>query len=118
MDKLPPASAPYITDETNHLLFSPASIWEIVIKKGQNRPDFNIDPHLLYNGLLLNGYSQIDITARHTLMIDMLPNIHKDPFDRILLAQAMAEEITLLTFDSVLANYPSPVILLKKKICV
>jgi len=114
LDKLPPSAVPYIHDESNQLFFSPASIWEIIIKRGLGRASFNIDPHLLYTGLLDNGYSQMYITARHTLMVDALPKIHKDPFDRILLAQSLVEEVSLLTFDTALTHYPAPIIMLKK----
>ena len=112
-DTLPPAASRYILDESNHLFFSAASIWETVIKKGLGRTDFEIDPHLLYRGLLENGYQQISVSAQHTLLVGTLPVIHKDPFDRILLAQAVAESIPLLTADGILAEYPVPVILIK-----
>ena len=52
-------AAPYITNVNNTLLFSPASIWEIVIKKGLNRPDFHLDPAALYQGCLDNGYNRV-----------------------------------------------------------
>jgi len=113
-DLLPPAASKYVLEEDNVLLFSPASIWEIVIKRGLNRPDFEVDPLLLYSGLLENGYEQLYITARHTLLIGTMPMIHKDPFDRILLAQAISEGIPLLTSDKIMAEYPAPVILVEK----
>ena len=113
-DTLPLSAVGYILDESNQLLFSSASIWEIVIKRGLNRADFNADPHLLLGGLLDNGYEQLYITAQHSLLIGTLPMLHKDPFDRILLAQAVAESIPILTADSIMAKYPAPVILVKK----
>jgi PIN domain nuclease of toxin-antitoxin system len=91
------------------LFFSAASIWEVIIKKGLNRPDFQVDPLALYWGLLDNGYTEIDITSRHTLLVASLPAIHKDPFDRILIAQAKAESAVLLTSDKTVSHY-SPVI--------
>ena len=109
-DKLPLTAAKYILDETNELFFSPASIWEIIIKRGIGRQDFFIDPYRLYHGLLDNGYTEMTITTRHALAVDSLPNVHKDPFDRILLGQSIAEGISLLTSDSVLAKYSAPVI--------
>jgi hypothetical protein len=59
--------------------------------------------------LLDNGYQELVITSEHTVSIDSLPPIHKDPFDRILVAQATVEGITLLTADALVAKYPGPV---------
>ena len=108
-DTLPADARSYFTDEENELFFSAASIWEVIIKKGLNRPDFQVDPIALYWGLLDNGYTEIDITSRHALLVASLPAIHKDPFDRILIAQAKAENAVLLTSDKILSHY-SPVI--------
>ena len=111
---LPESAEKYILDESNTLLFSSASIWEVVIKRALNRPDFSADPRLLLDGLLENGYEQLFITARHALLLDTLPMIHKDPFDRILLAQSIDEGIPLLTFDGLLTKYPAHVIFIVK----
>jgi len=97
----------------NTLLFSPASIWEVVIKRGLGREDFSVDPASLYSGLLTAGYEELPITGRHALLVSNLPPLHKDPFDRILLAQAASEGIPLLTSDSVLAQYPGSLIFIK-----
>ena len=105
-DTLPPKAIQYFENEENKLLFSSASIWEIVIKKGLKRSDFKVDPAALYIGLLENGYSEIPVTGRHTLFTADLPAIHKDPFDRILIAQARAEGARLLTADRTLSHYP------------
>jgi PIN domain nuclease of toxin-antitoxin system len=93
----------------NELFFSPASLWEIVIKSQLRRPDFEADAWVLRRGLLENGYLELPITSEHALAVGNLPSIHRDPFDRILVAQAMAEGITLLTADTHLAQYPGPV---------
>jgi len=77
-----------ISNENNRLYFSAASIWEVVIKNGLGRPDFHVDPHLLRRGLVDNGYTELAISSLHTLAVSLLPEIHKDPFDRILVAQA------------------------------
>jgi PIN domain nuclease of toxin-antitoxin system len=103
---LPKKAAELIMDEKNTLLFSAASIWEIVIKTGLGRSNFKIDAYALHNGLLNNGYIEIAINSRHTLMTGDLPLIHKDPFDRILIAQALCEKATLVTCDKVVAEYP------------
>jgi len=107
-DKLPKKAMPYFSDKENTLLFSSASIWEIIIKKGLNRPDFRVDPAALYWGLLDNGYTEITVTSNHVLLISDLPPLHKDPFDRILIAQARAEGAVLLSSDKILSQY-SPV---------
>jgi PIN domain nuclease of toxin-antitoxin system len=112
-DTLPERAAAYILNPQNVLYFSPASIWEIVIKRGLGRRDFNADPFRLYTGLLENGYGEITITTRHTLAVGTLPPLHKDPFDRILLAQALSEGVSLLTCDPLLAVYSAPVIYVK-----
>jgi PIN domain nuclease of toxin-antitoxin system len=109
-DALPAKAVPYISDLENTLLFSSASIWEILIKKNLNRPDFTVDPFLLYRGLLDNGYIELDITSHHVLRVGDLPPIHKDPFDRILLAQAKAEGATLLTADDTISRYPGMIL--------
>ena len=107
---LPESAAPYITNLNNTLLFSPASIWEIVIKKNLNRQDFRIDPAALYEGCLDNGYIELHISGSHVLAISGLPPIHKDPFDRLLLAQSRVEGVSLLTADKTLARYGGAVI--------
>ena len=104
----------YVSDEKNELYYSSASIWEIAIKRSLNRRDFDIDPHILNKALIENGYNQLPITAEHTLLTGTLPMIHKDPFDRILVAQSMSEGISLLTTDKRIADYPAPVILVGK----
>jgi len=111
--ELPPEAARYILNMENTLLFSPASIWEVIIKRGLGRDDFFIDPASLYSGLLGAGYQELPITGRHTLLISNLPLLHKDPFDRILLAQSASEGIPLLTSDSVLSQYPGSIIFIK-----
>lgn len=85
------------------------SLWEVVIKRGLGRDDFKVDPRLLRRGLLDNGYSELPISSEHVVAIDALPPIHKDPFDRVLVAQALVEGITLLTTDTTVAGYPAPV---------
>ena len=98
-----------INDQGNKVYFSAASLWEIVIKAGLDRPDFQVDPHLLRRGLIENGYLERPITSQHTLAISHLPDIHKDPFDRILVAQAESEGFLLLTAGELVARYPGPI---------
>jgi PIN domain nuclease of toxin-antitoxin system len=94
----------------NELLFSAVSFWEIAIKSGLGRTDFAVDPRLLRRGLLDHGYQELAVTVEHTLALATLPPLHKDPFDRILVAQAIVEGITLLTADDMVATYPAPVL--------
>jgi PIN domain nuclease of toxin-antitoxin system len=98
-----------INDPESELFFSAASLWEIAIKRGLGRNDFKVDARLLRRGLLDNGYSELPIGSEHAVAIDSLPPIHKDPFDRMLVAQATVEGITLLTSDAMVAQYPGPV---------
>lgn len=98
-----------LEDPDNELLFSAASLWEISIKNGLGRDDFKVDARLLRRGLLDNGYLELPITSAHAVFVESLPAIHKDPFDRILVAQATAEGITLVTADAMVAKYPGPI---------
>ena len=102
-----------IADPNVEPLFSSASIWEIVIKRGLGRDDFQIDPNVFRRRMLDNGYAELPIKSEHALAVGRLPPIHKDPFDRILIAQATAEGVTLLTADPVIAQYPGPIVKVK-----
>ena len=84
-------------------------MWEIAIKWARQKPDFTIDPRLVRDSLLQNGYQELPMTADHTLVFATLPRLHGDPFDRILLAQAISEGMVLLTSDRALSTYPGPV---------
>jgi PIN domain nuclease of toxin-antitoxin system len=98
-----------IDNPDNELLFSAASLWEVAIKRGLGRKDFQVDARLLRRGLLDNGYIELPIISDHVVATESLPSLHKDPFDRILVAQATVEGITLLTTDSLVSQYPGPV---------
>jgi PIN domain nuclease of toxin-antitoxin system len=108
-ERLSSVARELLGDPQNELLFSVASLWEIAIKRGLGREDFQVDARVLRRGLLDNGYNELLITGAHAVAIDGLPTIHKDPFDRILVAQSMVEGVTLLTTDALLAQYPGPV---------
>jgi len=108
-DRLPAAARRLLDDLQNELIFSSASLWEVAIKHGLGRGDFRVDARLLRRGLLDNGYGELPITSEHAVALDSLPSIHRDPFDRILIAQSMVEGITLLTADPLVAQYPAPV---------
>jgi PIN domain nuclease of toxin-antitoxin system len=108
-ERLPAEARALIESPANELVFSAASLWEIAIKSGLGRDDFQVDARLLRRGLLDNGYSELPIGSEHVVAVTGLPPIHKDPFDRLLVAQAMVEGITLLTADALVAAYPGPV---------
>ena len=107
--RMPETARELIVDPGNELYFSAASLWEIAIKQGLGRPDFEVDARVLRRGLIDNGYLELPILSEHAVAIEGLPAIHKDPFDRLLIVQAMVEGITLLTNDAVVARYPGPV---------
>jgi PIN domain nuclease of toxin-antitoxin system len=108
-ERLSEVARAMIESPDNELFFSAASLWEIAIKRGLGRDDFQVDTRSLRRALLDNGYHELPITSAHAVAIDVLPSLHKDPFDRLLLAQAMVEGITLLSADAVVAQYPGPV---------
>ena len=108
-DRLSADARSLIQETENELFFSAASIWEIAIKSRLGLDDFAVDPRLLRRGLLDNGYGEIAVSSEHAVAIDTLPDIHKDPFDRILVAQAASEGIILLTSDTVVAEYPGSI---------
>lgn len=105
-----PARAAAAMNEADTLTFSVASLWEITIKRGLNRPDFVVEPVVMRRNLLAVGYAELPILAAHAFEIRNLPALHGDPFDRILLAQAAVEGLTLLTSDRTLARYPGPIL--------
>lgn len=108
-DRLSKTARDLIDAESSELMFSTASLWEIVIKRSLGREDFKVDARLLRRGLLDNGYGELPIASEHVVAIDTLPPLHKDPFDRVLIAQALVEGIVLLTTDGAVACYPAPV---------
>jgi len=108
-ERLSPKAQIAIGDEDNELLFSPASLWEVAIKQRLRRPDFQVDVRLLRRNLLMNGYDELSVTGEHAVAVADLPPIHRDPFDRLLVAQSMVEGITLLTADRTVARYPGPI---------
>ncbi len=106
---LPALALSMIADSKNELIFSVASIWEISIKHAKGFESFHARPGTVWEGLLENGYAELAVLGKHAIAAGELPPIHKDPFDRLLIAQAMVEGITLLTADAMIAKYPGPV---------
>lgn len=108
--KLSAKASRILRDANNELYFSAANLWEIAIKSGKGLANFKVDSRVLHRSLLANGYTELPITGHHALAVEHLPDHHADPFDRILLAQAMVEGIYLLTADSRIELYAGPVI--------
>ena len=108
-ERLPADARTLIEDAEHELHFSAASLWEVAIKFGLTRDDFTVDPRLLRRALLENGYTELAVTGAHAVAVDLLPPIHRDPFDRLLVAQAQIEAITLLTADEIVGRYPGPI---------
>ncbi|MDE2804228.1 MAG: type II toxin-antitoxin system VapC family toxin [Gemmatimonadota bacterium] len=108
-DRLPPELREFLNDPASEPAYSAASLWEIAIKSGVGRADFVVDPLLLRRGLLENGYSELPVTGAHAVAVDLLPAVHRDPFDRMLVAQAQVEGVTLWTMDELVGRYPGPI---------
>jgi len=105
-EKLSRKARRLLDDPDNALIFSAVSLWEIVIKQGLGRDDFDVNARQLRRGLLDNEYGELAVTSAHALAIEDLPPLHKDPFDRMLLAQSRVEGFTLLTADAQILQYP------------
>ena len=103
--RLPKEARSLILDEANEVYFSAASVWEVAIKSALRRAEFNVNPTLLAGTLAQSGFSELPVTAAHAARVAGLPAIHRDPFDRLLVAQSLAEPMTLLTNDAVLLGY-------------
>lgn len=98
-----------LDDPDMQLWFSAVSLWEVAIKHGLGRQDFRVEPRRLRRGLLDSGWRELSISSEHAIATLDLPAIHKDPFDRMLLAQAEVEGLTLVTSDDIVARYPGNV---------
>ena len=107
--KIPAKVRTLLLNPGNRLIFSAASLWEISIKRSLKRADFNVDPRRLWRMLQASGYQELNVTAEHTIAVNDLPPLHKDPFDRILVAQARVEGLLLLTSDKIVAKYGADV---------
>ena len=103
------AAAGMINDPDNQLFFSAANIWEVAIKSALGRPDFDLEAGVFRRALLESGYVEMAITGAHAAAVAALPDLHKDPFDRILVAQAIVEGVTLLTADQAVLAYRGPI---------
>ena len=107
--RVPDQARLLIDDPENQLFFSVVNIWEIAIERGLGRDDFSVKPALLRRGLLDNDFREPTIVSDHAIASGLLPLIHRDPFDRLPIAQAAVEGMTLLTADPIVARYPGPI---------
>jgi PIN domain nuclease of toxin-antitoxin system len=103
--RLPKAARSLILDAANDVFYSAASVWEVSIKSTLGRTGLKADPTVLVRALAQSGFSELPVTAAHAARVARLPAIHRDPFDRLLVAQSLAEPMTLLTNDAVLVGY-------------
>ncbi len=110
-EKLSKSVTSILTAEDNIPFFSVVSLWEMVIKRGLGRDDFRVDPRRLRKMLVIHGYFELPVDAEHVFAVETLPLIHKDPFDRLLLAQARSEGMLLLTVDQALSRYGGSVLM-------
>ena len=104
-EQLPEPALRRLASRDRPLFFSLVSLWEVAIKTSLGREDFQVDPSALRRGLLREGFQELPIAAEHVLAVQQLPWIHRDPFDRLLVAQALQEHLHLLTTDKTLLGY-------------
>jgi PIN domain nuclease of toxin-antitoxin system len=98
-----------LEDTGSQVWFSAASLWEVAIKHALGREDFHVEPQRLRRALIDNGWHELAISSEHALATLNLPPIHKDPFDRMLIAQAHVEGVILATSDEQVAQYPGQI---------
>lgn len=103
--RLPREARRLLEDARNEVHYSAVSLWEIAIKLDLRRADFRVDIALLRPALSEMGFGELPVTGAHAERLVGLPPIHKDPFDRMLVAQSLSEPLVLLTNDDVLAGY-------------
>ena len=104
-DRLDATTRGSLEDSSNEVLFSAASLWEIAIKAGLGRPDFAFDPQQILRAALDTGFVELPIRSDAAVRVAKLPPHHRDPFDRLLIAQAMSEPVRFYTVDTHLPAY-------------
>lgn len=98
-----------LEDPENALFFSAANLWEIAIKRTLERPDFTMEPEQARAAALGLGFAELPVTGRHACAVRDLPLLHRDPFDRLLVAQARSEPLILVTDDPLVARYDTTI---------
>jgi PIN domain nuclease of toxin-antitoxin system len=110
-DRLSSRALSFCQDSGNTLLLSVASAWEMQIKLQLGKLKLSLPlAELIENQRRVNGLEILHIGLEHILALDELPLVHKDPFDRLLVAQASVQRASLVTNDPVMAKYPVRVI--------
>ncbi len=104
--KLSERARALLLDTDNEVYFSAICVWEVALKRSLQRPDFDVDPGQFLSALLAAGFMELPVLSRHAVRLMELPWHHRDPFDRMLVAQAMSEPLTVLTNDAMIAQYP------------
>lgn len=107
--RLPPDADDIVADGRNEVYFSAVSIWEIAIKARLGRRGFGFEPDIVLSGAKASGFIEFPIDAKVGLILRHLPDHHGDPFDRLLVAQAIDAGIELLASDAALPPY-SPLV--------
>ena len=109
--KLSPKARDFIGDGSNEIFFSAASSWEIAIKYAKGRLNLPETPdEYVAKRLTKHRFTPLPIQLSHTLQVYALPDIHQDPFDRLLIVQSQMEGLALLTADKIMAQYSTTII--------
>ncbi len=107
--RLPKRLLAALADRETEVLFSAINIWEIAIKRALGRPAFAFGPDDVLDAALDAGFTELPVKAAHAARSGDLPPLHADPFDRLLVAQALCEPARLVTADTVIQRYPAPI---------
>jgi PIN domain nuclease of toxin-antitoxin system len=110
--RLPQTVRDTMTDPATNVFFSAASIWEVAITYGLGRADFDLPPADLHAGALQMGFVELPVRAVVASLVAALPGHHRDPFDRLLIAQSMADGLNLVTADPLMTRYGAAVTLI------
>ena len=104
-DKVPGTMRRLIEDAGNRISFSAASIWEIAIKHSLGKDDFPVEAATIWKAARETGFEELAVTAEHAVGVDAIPWLHRDPYDRLLVAQARSEGMKLLSLDPEVNTY-------------
>lgn len=95
-----------LLNKNHKIYFSSVNIWEVAIKSKLGKLDIvGANPKGLYDDLLDGGYDELAVLSKHCIQLENLPFVHRDPFDRLLISQAMSENLTLITYDNCILKY-------------
>lgn len=109
-NKLSPSARAILEDAEHEVFFSVASVWEIAIKSALGKADFQVSPDEIVESALASGFVELPVRTPAALKVATLPHLHRDPFDRLLVAQAMTEPAQLYTTDNDLIAYSELVV--------